>query len=141
MELDKELIQLRIDVIERDLAEINKIVEEGYENFKTNFRNELASKQALLESIEACIDISNHIIATQGFRRPTDYKDVFVILEENGFLERNLSGKLQEMAKFRNLLVHRYAEMDKERLFRIMKADIDDIKVFVEKILRYMSIG
>lgn len=137
MELDKELIQLRIDVIERDLAEINKIVEEGYENFKTNFRNELASKQALLESIEACIDISNHIIATQGFRRPTDYKDVFVILEENGFLERNLSGKLQEMAKFRNLLVHRYAEMDKERLFRIMKTDIFDIKVFVEKILRY----
>jgi uncharacterized protein YutE (UPF0331/DUF86 family) len=68
MELDKELIQLRIDIIERNLEEIKKIVDEGYEKFK---------------------------------------------------LERNLSEKLQEMAKFRNLLVHRYAETEKEKLFKI----------------------
>ncbi len=139
MELDKELIQLRIDIIERNLEEIKKIVDEGYEKFKGSFRDELASKHALLESIEACIDITNHIIVTKGFRRPMDYKDVFVILEENRILDRNLSEKLQEMAKFRNLLVHRYAEIEKEKLFKIMKINVDDIRDFIGRILRYMA--
>lgn len=88
MELDKELIQLRIDIIERNLEEIKKIVDEGYEKFK---------------------------------------------------LERNLSEKLQEMAKFRNLLVHRYAETEKEKLFKIMKMDVDDIRDFIGRILRYIA--
>lgn len=124
MELDKELIQLRIDVIERNLQEIESIVGEGYEKFSESFRNELAAKYALLESIEACVDIANHIIAVKGFRRPTDYKDVFKILQEKKIIAKELSPKLQEMAKFRNLLVHRYAEVETEKLFKIIKDDV-----------------
>jgi uncharacterized protein YutE (UPF0331/DUF86 family) len=139
MGLDKELIQLRIDVIERNLQEIASIVKEGYENFSKSFRNELAAKHALLESIEACVDIANHIIAVKGFRRPTDYKDVFKILQEKKIIVGNLSIKLQEMAKFRNLLVHRYAELETKKLFKIMKDDAKDIKEFVHVILNFIK--
>ena len=73
MALDKKLIAIRVDIIERNLNEIRNIAKEGLKNY----RNELAAKHALLESIEACIDISNHIISAKGFRRPVDYKDMF----------------------------------------------------------------
>jgi len=48
MELDKKLIQLRIDVIERNIKEAREIVEG-----EISYRDELALKHALLESIEA----------------------------------------------------------------------------------------
>lgn len=127
MELDRELIQLRIDVIERNLLEISDIVAEGYSSFQNNYRNELAAKQALLESIGACIDIGNHIIAVKGFRRPVDYKDVFMIMEGERIVDKPLSSKLQEMAKFRNLLVNRYMEIQNKRLFNIMKSEVVDL--------------
>lgn len=139
MELDKKLINLRIDVIERNLAEIKDITNEGYSNLISNYRNELASKQALLESIEACIDISTHIITVQGMRRPVDYKDIFLILGENDILDKNLSRKMQEMAKFRNVLVHRYINIENERLFKLMESETDDFREFIRQILSYME--
>jgi len=139
MELDKELINLRIDVIERNLAEIQEITAEGYSHFKSNYRDELAAKQALLESIEACIDISNHIISIQGFRRPMDYKDIFLIMGEQDILDRTLSRKMQEMAKFRNVLVHRYINIENERLFQLMEKETDDFKEFIRQILDYLN--
>ncbi len=139
MELDKQLINLRIDVIERNLSEIKEITAEGYSNFQSNYRDELAAKQALLESIEACIDISNHIIATLGLRRPADYKDIFLIMEEQDILDKTLSQKMQEMAKFRNVLVHRYIDIETERIFHLMENEINDFKDFIKTILDYLN--
>jgi uncharacterized protein YutE (UPF0331/DUF86 family) len=139
MGLDKELIQSRIDIIEENLKEIESIVTEGYSKFSSSFRDELAAKHALLESIEACVDIANHIIAVKAFRRPMDYKDVFKVLEEEKLIKKELSSRLQEMAKFRNLLVHRYAEIKTERIFKIMKEDTKDIKEFLRVILKLMK--
>ena len=137
MELDKRTIQLRIDVIERNLREIKSIASEKLE--KIDYRDELALKHALLECIEACTDIANHIISVKGFRRPVDYKDVFVVLEENRIFDKNLSKRLQEMAKFRNVLVHRYAIVDRKKLFEITKKDVKDIVEFVKLILRFIG--
>ncbi|KAB2941709.1 HepT-like ribonuclease domain-containing protein [Candidatus Methanoperedens sp. BLZ2] len=47
--------------------------------------------------------------------------------------------RLQEMAQFRNLLVHRYGKIDTKRIFIIMSEDINDIKQFVNMILKYIS--
>lgn len=134
MELDKKVIQLRIDVIERNLKETRNITKESPK--KINYRDELALKHALLESVEACADIANHIISTKGFRRPSDYSDIFAVLEENKIVNGSLSNRLQEMVKFRNVLVHRYAVVSMAQLFKIAKEDIKDIVEFVKVILK-----
>ncbi|VVB60813.1 Uncharacterised protein [uncultured archaeon] len=139
MALDKSLVNLRIDVIERNLKEIKSVIEEGEEKFLKNYRTTLAGRHALLESIEACIDIGNHIIASMGLRRPEDYKDVFSILEENRVIPRNLSERLQKMAGFRNLLVHYYAKVDNKTVFSIMREDVKDISEFVKLVLKFMA--
>ena len=97
MELDEKLIHLRIDVIERNIKEAREIVKG-----EIDYRNELALKHALLESIEACFDIANHIISVFDFRRPTSYSDVFEVLKENKIIDESLAERLKEMAKFRN---------------------------------------
>jgi uncharacterized protein YutE (UPF0331/DUF86 family) len=137
MELDKKMIQLRIDIIERNLKEIENIAKEKLE--KISYRDELALKHALLECIEACVDIANHIISVKGFRRPMDYSDVFVVLEENKIINKYFSSHLQKMAKFRNVLVHRYALVDRSKLFKIVKKDVKDIVKFVKIILKLID--
>lgn len=139
MALDKSLVNLRIDVIERNLKEIKNILDEGEGKFLKTYRTTLAGRHALLESIEACIDIGNHIIASMGLRRPEDYKDVFSILEENHIISRSLSERLQKMSGFRNLLVHYYTKVDDRTVFSIMHEDIRDISEFVRIILKYIS--
>jgi len=91
------------------------------------------------ESIEACLDIGSHIIAGKGFRRAQDYKDIYKVLEEEEIISSELSSRLQEMAQFRNLLVHRYSKIDTMRLYIIMSEDLNDIQDFVKLILKYIS--
>jgi uncharacterized protein YutE (UPF0331/DUF86 family) len=68
-----------------------------------------------------------------------DYADVFAVLEENKILSKNFSRRLQEMAKFRNVLVHRYAIVNKGKLLEIAKKDIKDIIKFVKLVLKFIK--
>lgn len=137
--ISSDVINAKINLIDQNIRLLNEIGAQGYENFSHNFRDIQAAKHSLQESIEACLDIGSHIIAEKGFRRGDDYKDIFNVLEEEIIIDTELSEKLQEMAKFRNLLVHRYGEIDTIRLFAIMVNDLNDIQVFVKRILKYIS--
>lgn len=137
--INREVINAMIDLIDENIRLIEEIRSQGYESFSNNFRDIQAAKHSLQESIEACLDIGNHIIAEKGFRRAEDYKDIYKVLEEEGIIDPELSARLQEMAQFRNLLVHAYGKIDTKRVFIIMSDDLKDIEEFVKKILKYIS--
>ena len=137
--ISSDVINSMVDLIDENLRLIDEIKLMGYESFSESLRDIQAAKHSLQECIEACLDIGNHIIAEKGFRRADDYKDIYRVLEEEGVIEPELSSKLQEMAQFRNLLVHRYGEIDTRRVFVIMSEDMGDIREFVKKVLGYIS--
>ena len=137
--ISSDVINSMVDLIDENLRLIDEIKLMGYESFSESLRDIQAAKHSLQECIEACLDIGNHIIAEKGFRRADDYKDIYIVLEEEGVIEPDLSSKLQEMAQFRNLLVHRYGEIDTRRVFVIMSEDMGDIREFVKKVLGYIS--
>jgi len=136
--INKDVVNAMIDMIDENIRLIEEIRSQGYESFSGSFRDIQAAKHSLQESIESCLDIGSHIIAEQGFRRPEDYKEIFKILEEEGIIDNVLSTKLQEMAQFRNLLVHRYGKIDIRRVYVIMSDDLKDIQEFAKSILKYI---
>jgi uncharacterized protein YutE (UPF0331/DUF86 family) len=136
--ISKDVVNAMIDMIDENIGLIQEIRLQGYESFSGSFRDIQAAKHSLQEAIEACLDIGNHIIAEKGFRRPEDYKEIFMVLEEEGIIDHVLSTKLQEMARFRNLLVHRYGEIDTRRIYIIMSDDLKDIQEFTKSVLKYI---
>ena len=48
-------------------------------------------KYYLQVSIESCIDVAQHVIASGGFRAPNDYADTFTVLAERGILESDFA--------------------------------------------------
>ncbi len=137
--ISSEVINAMVDLVDENIRLIEEIRAQGYESFSNSFRDIQAAKHSLQEAIEACLDIGSHIIAEKGFRRPEDYKDIYKVLEEERIIDPALSAKLQEMAQFRNLLVHRYARIDTKRIFIIMSEDMKDIQEFAKRILNYIS--
>jgi len=137
--ISSEVINAMIDIVEENMRLIEEIRSQDFESFSSNFRDIQAAKHSLQESIEACLDIGSHIISEKGFQRPENYKDIYKVLEEEGIIDPVLSEKLQEMAQFRNLLVHRYTKIDTKRVYDIMSEDIKDIQEFIKRILKYIS--
>lgn len=77
-----------------------------------------AAKFSLLEIVEACIDIANHIISAKGYPKVEQYRMMFKTLGEE-VLDKDLAYRLGDMASFRSLLVHRYGEIDDTRVLGI----------------------
>ena len=99
-----------------------------------------SAKYYLQVGIESCLDVANHIIATDRFRAPQDYADSFKVLDENHVVPSELSQKLRQMAKFRNRLVHLYGEIDNSYVYQIIHEDLGDMIEFRNIIIKRYKI-
>lgn len=137
--IDKETISAKFDIIERDMEFLNEFKEMDEDDFLNNFKNIQSAKYSLLEIIEACIDISTHIVAAKMFGRIEEYREIFHMLGQRRVLDKDLALRLEDMAGFRNLLVHRYGNIDDLRVLEIIKNDLDDVLFFEKEILQYLE--
>jgi uncharacterized protein YutE (UPF0331/DUF86 family) len=84
----------------------------------------------LLVAIEAALALCYHISAKRLRRVPEEYAECFSILHEAGILPADLAGRLQQMTKFRNLLIHMYWKVDHGRVFDVIHRDLGDLRAF-----------
>ncbi len=79
---------------------------------------------ALLVSIQASIDIANHLVAASSSRRPETYRESFVILCDEGLIPEDLGVRLSDLAGFRNVLVHLYCRLDLDEVYGVLQDDL-----------------
>jgi uncharacterized protein YutE (UPF0331/DUF86 family) len=93
---------------------------------------------ALLVSIQASIDIANHLISEEGLRRPANYRESFQILGEARLIDDDLARELSDLAGFRNVLVHIYWGLDMEMVYHILQNDRKHLVKFREEVKRIL---
>jgi uncharacterized protein YutE (UPF0331/DUF86 family) len=102
-----------------------------------------AGERYLQLAIESCLNIGNRILSLYQFNQPVNtpetYADIFVELQRLGFVDSDFSKRLIQMAKFRNRLVHLYWELDNETVYKIIQENVEDFKLFQEKIVQKLK--
>jgi len=135
MQIDKELIHGKIDIIERNITFLNTYKERIEVDILDSYKDIQAIKYSLFEIIEACINIASHIISGKAFQRAESYAEMFEILGKNDILKTQLSKKLSNMARFRNFLVHGYAKIDNSKVLVFAKEKLIDVENFIKAII------
>lgn len=95
-------------------------------------------KYWLVTAIEACIDISQHIAGSEGWRSPADNGDAMRVLAENGVLDPALADRMRMAVGFRNVVLHEYARVD-ERIVLDRLADPSDLDLFVRSVSEWLA--
>lgn len=88
---------------------------------------------------ESSIDIGEIIISGKSLESPYFNKDVFRILGEAKILNKKLSDSFQEIAKFRNILVHDYVKLDLEKMYGYLENNLDDFDKYIKAIGIYLK--
>lgn len=109
------------------------------EDFTSDPYRVASAKYFLIVSIEAAVDMCNHVISKNKLRVPENYADTFKVMGEAGVFSKELVEKLAEMAKFRNRLVHIYWEVDDAVIYEILREDIQDVKDFLNTFMKFLS--
>lgn len=133
--VDREIIQGKIQFIERALLKLEVLRQATPEDFLGNFRYVDSAKHNLQVAIEAVVDIANHIVARERFGLPDSSAEAISLLNERGILDADLAQHLRLMVKFRNRIVHLYQEVDDTQIYKILQEDLGDIRAFVAAIV------
>lgn len=133
--VDRELIAARVARIRDELRHLARLRVLPLADFVASTIEQHAAERELQVIIEACLDIGHHLIAREGLRRPNDDRDIFAVLREAGVVEPGLGRRLEDMAGFRNRLVHGYLQVDPARVYAIAN-DLGDVEAFVAAIVR-----
>ena len=130
MSLDRKLILTRCDEIAESCERLEEIAAAGRESFqKDRDRKDIASYR-LLVAIEAALNICYHVCSKKLTRIPENYAQCFELLGKEEIIAKELSDRLQSMARFRNLLIHLYYRVDDEELYKIINNHLDDLRAF-----------
>lgn len=91
-------------------------------------------KYLFVLAAEVAIDAGQHVIASEGLAVPATFAGVFEELQQGGWLSDELAASMSAMARFRNLLVHGYADVDDDRVMEILHTRLGDLAEFRRQI-------
>jgi uncharacterized protein YutE (UPF0331/DUF86 family) len=137
--VDRLLLEKTIGDIRANVRELGKARDITWEVYNSDVRARRFVERTLHILIEACIDVAQHIISDEGFREPSSYRDAFVVLTEEKIIPVDLLPRLEQMAAFRNLIVHYYERIDDAIVFGVFQRNLTDFLAFVASISLYLE--
>ena len=133
-------------LVERIISEIKSNVNDlrmsddiTWDVYRADKRARRFVERTLHIIIEGCIDAAQHIISDEKMREPASYRDVFTVLAENNILSTEDLPRFENIASFRNLLVHYYGKVDDAIVFGIFSNRLSDFDIFTDRIVRFLS--
>jgi uncharacterized protein YutE (UPF0331/DUF86 family) len=90
-------------------------------------------------ALESALDIGEIIISMKDLEKPEDYKDIMEILGKAKILPRDFAKEFAPTAGFRNILVHKYTDVDTDELYEHLKHDLKDFDFFAECIAKFIK--
>ena len=120
--MDSERLSRVLRDLERSVHFMERILNRPLDEFLNDDEAVYALRYAVIEAAEAAVQIGLIHLRETG-ARPASYGEVFQMLGERGIIPRDLAAAMRRFAGLRNLLVHRYWEVDDARLYRELKEE------------------
>jgi len=130
--LDKTVIVSRVEEIRRNARFLKERIV-GKKPRELDYGEILALERAVHRIVEAMLDICRHLVAVYSLGLVESYSGYARKLAQAGIMPWELAEKVSKLAGLRNILVHRYAEVDVEKLHEVARDIVEGIsRDFIE---------
>jgi len=141
--MHREINIEKIKTLEKDLldtvSEIKSITAVEEEVFVKNQKDIYSLRYLLIAAVEAMANICNHILTRVTGQMPKGYPDCFEKLSDAKIITKDLSDMLKKAASLRNIIIHKYWEVDDRKVFKSVKENISDFEEFLRQINEFMK--
>lgn len=137
--VDKEKIAKLLRDIEVYLQQSEELQRIDKTEYMNNWKVYDLVDRKLHLLLETFLSIGDMIISEFKLRKPDTYGDIRKKLYENKIIDFELCVNLIDLAKFRNVLVHEYLNLDRERVYEHLQRDPEIIKRFMKQIKEFIN--
>jgi uncharacterized protein YutE (UPF0331/DUF86 family) len=139
MKVNINSVRRRLDLILDYLSEIRPLTLMNLDEFLSDRYLPRAAERLLEITVQAAIDINNHLLKQISGISEQSKSDSFINLGKLGAITPELAQLLSDSGKFRNRLAHRYDEIDYEIVFGVLGKVLEDYPLYVEQVENFVD--
>ncbi|MBK8870664.1 MAG: DUF86 domain-containing protein [Elusimicrobia bacterium] len=133
--VDRDRVLTKIDELDGYLRELREIAPLNYRDFQETAIKR-ACERLLQISVETVLDICHLFVMGHRLGLPAQELDLFEKLDKAGHITPALKRLLKDMRGFRNILVHKYAEVDDALVYKTIQRRLGDFELFKREVLK-----
>lgn len=138
--IDRKLVRAKLESCRDYLQKLGPLAREPRARFLSDYVVHNAAERLVQFTVDAAVDINNHLIIEGGQPVPADYYTSFTALVGIRALPPPLARSLARTTGLRNRLVHAYQEVDPVIVYRGLKLFIRDYTRYIGAIRAYIGV-
>lgn len=137
---DRNYVEASLAEIERTVAFLRTLAGLSEDEFLADPRNCFSACYALMTAIEGTANVASHLLTTSQRPVPRSVSEGFRDLAPLGVpIDSDFVERLSAMTRFRNLIVHRYWNVDYRRVYQTLQSSLDDFGLFARAVLSFLD--
>lgn len=141
MDYDVDQLRFRFAEIRENVALLREAAKVNEATFSSDANLRDATMFRLLIAIEAAQAICVHLSSRLPVSAPESMAGCFECLRSQSVLNDELTARMVQMSKFRNLLVHRYWNVDPAQVHGFLATGADDLEAYLAQVGHHIGEG
>ena len=137
---DRETLLKKLTYLRRTLERLHTQRKLTEEQFLADTMLQSAVERLLQTALESVFDSARLLVTIYNLRNTKDAREAIEILGLKGLLPEELVSHLTEAKKFRNVLVHVYADVDPHIVYRQLMDGFPDLEWFSRCLAQHLKV-
>ena len=139
MALNHETIRQRLHLLEGYVRQLHSYRQRTLAEVLDDIGLARAIEHGLQLSIQCVIDVCHYLVAVLALGTPATSQEAIELLRDTGIFPATFAHTLVQMVRFRNILVHIYAQVDVGRVYENLHNHLDDFGQFAQHVLHFLA--
>lgn len=135
---DFAVVERRLRALTNALDDLRRLHDIDAAGFRADPIARAAAERLLQVSVDLAVDVNAHLAAGVLGRAPATGRESFVAMAEAGILSTELADLLAPAAGLRNVLVHRYVDIDLQLVTRAVGDILDLMPRYVDEVATFL---
>lgn len=137
--VDEDVVVDKLRLIDQYTDELREMQALSKEEYLDDVVSQRAVERMFMNLIQACIDLAQHIRATEGLSPSGTAKQEIEALGNAGILSEDTQRELADAVGFRNVLAHEYGSVDHHVVYGILRDDLPWFEELAKEIARWIQ--
>jgi uncharacterized protein YutE (UPF0331/DUF86 family) len=139
MVLRREAVEKRLKELDEILKELDKHRKVDLETLRGDVGQRWIIERGLIAAATIVFDVADHILAGHFGVYAETYEESLGILKDRAVISEELYQNIKGLGGFRNILVHRYLDINPDEVFESFQKGLVVFPAFAREILAWLD--
>lgn len=137
--VDEDIFIDRLQYVHRYVDDLDQMRGLSRDQYLDDVVTQRAVERTLMNLVQACIDIAQHVRASEDLSPSGTAKQEIEALGNADIITEDTQHKLEEAVGFRNVLAHRYGDVDHEIVYDVLHEDLHWFERFQQEVAQWFQ--